>query len=1096
MSLRSHVYIVVLIIAGACTQSNDYLFKTLSETTTGIDFRNQLEQTPELNILTYLYYYNGAGVAASDFNNDGLLDLYFTGNQVADRLYLNQGGLKFKDVTEESGIPTDKGWTTGVTHVDINNDGWLDLYVCKVDGLPSSKGNLLLVNSGIDENGIPQFKEAAKEYGLNFTGLSTQAGFFDFDLDGDLDMYLLNHSTHPNRSYGKGAKRNEIDTLSGDRLYENREGYYFDVSQESGIYQGSIGYGLGLSFGDFNQDGYPDIYVGNDFFENDYLYMNNGDGTFTDLINESPFSLGHTTHYSMGNSIADLNNDGKPDILSLDMLPEDIETYKSSGSEDPYPTYDYFLQNGYSPQYMQNALHINDGQGLFREVANYAGIAATEWSWSVLAADLDMDGFRDLYISNGIKGATNDMDFVSFIAQEKIQKQLGENMTAEGMQFIDQLPTKKLGNYSFRNSGAVSFEDMKGKWFESKTTFSNGAIYADLDNDGDVEIVVNNIDESASLFENSADNLGRNFIKVDFEGPPQNRNGIGTKVYFYSGGMEIFEENYPSRSYLSAIPSSLTIGLAESTLIDSIIVVWPGGRFEKLKNINVNQKLTLDYENASGSYYEISRKSKSKILVNSDQSIDFRHQDANSLEFNRQPLIPFASGNGGPAISVGDISGDGLDDIFIGGGKWQSSQLYIQNTKGEFSSDIHQLFVEDLKKEETDNCIFDVDGDGDLDIVSVAGGNEFVNGEALKPNLYLNDEGKLVRALDRIPNLNINASSVLPIDLENDGDLDLIITSNTIPNEFGKISKNYILLNDGKGYFTESTQLVSDDFMNAGLIEDIAHFDFDGNGFEDLLVVGLWMEPTIFYNFSGKLRSKSLVHSDAKGWWNTIEIADFDQDGDQDIIAGNWGLNTRLKASKDEPVTLYRYDFDSNEKIDPVLTYFYNGKEIALASKVELSKQLPFLNKKFLSYSDFAQATLKDLFGEDKLGKAEKLKLTELASCYFENKGNNTFDKRLLPLGAQYSSVHDIEIDDFNQDGYLDALLVGNTLEISTQLGRLDASHGVLLLNDQKGFFEEHDQTFNVSGASRDIEKIVIMGKDHWIVSINNGTPVFLKRSE
>ncbi len=1087
---------VVVFIAGACSQRNDYLFKSLSDTSTGIDFSNQLVQTPELNILTYLYYYNGAGIAAGDFNNDGLLDLYFTGNQVADRLYLNQGGLRFRDVTSLSGIKSEQGWTTGATHVDINNDGLLDIYVCKVAGLQGSNGNLLFINKGIDDNGIPHFIEAAKAYGLNFMGLSTQAGFFDYDLDGDLDMYLLNHSTHPNRSYGKGHKRNEVDSLSGDRLYENKGGYYFDVSKRSGIYQGSIGYGLGLSFGDFNQDGYPDIYVGNDFFENDYLYFNNGDGTFSDQISEDQFNLGHTTHYSMGNSIADLNNDSRPDILSLDMLPEDIETYKSSGSEDPYPTYNYFLQNGYSPQYMQNALHINNGQGLFQEVANYAGIAATEWSWSVLAADLDMDGFRDIYISNGIKGATNDMDFVNFIAQEKIQKQLGDNMTSDGMQFIDQLPTKKLVNYSFRNLGAVSFEDMKGKWFESKATFSNGAIYADLDNDGDLEIIVNNIDEPASLFENSANNLNRNYIKVSFKGSPDNTNGIGAKIYIYSGDLEVYEENYPNRSYLSALPSTLTIGLSQNTIIDSLVVVWPGGRFEKLKSLNVNQNLTLNFEDSDGSFYEASARSENSSLVNSDISLDFQHQDANSLEFNRQPLIPFASGNGGPPISIGDINADGFSDIFIGGGKWQSSRLFIQDGMGGFFSQSEELFQEDRKKEETDNCFMDVDGDGDLDIVSVMGGNEFSSGDPLQPIVYLNESGKFIKSIDRIPNLNVNASKIVPIDLENDGDLDLILTSNTVPNEFGMLSTNYILLNNGKGFFTENTQKVSDDFMNAGLIVDIAHFDFDNNGFDDVLVVGNWMSPSIFFNFSGKLALKSMIHSEASGWWNAVEIADFDKDGDQDIIAGNWGLNSRLKASKKEPVTLYRYDFDSNEKIDPILTYFYNGKEIALASKVELSKQLPFLNKKFLSYSAFAKADLKELFGEDNLEKADKSKLTELASCYFENKGNNTFEKHVLPAGAQYSSVHDIEIADFNQDGYLDALLVGNTLEVSTQIGRLDASHGVLLINDQKGFFYEQDQSFNVSGASRDVEKIVIMGKDHWIVGINNGTPIFLKRSE
>ncbi|MEQ9424631.1 MAG: VCBS repeat-containing protein [Cyclobacteriaceae bacterium] len=1082
----------LLFIISGCDDKTK-LFVKHDPNRSGIYFNNSLTPTVDINILTYLYYYNGGGVSAADFNNDSLIDLYFTGNQVPDKLFINEGGLKFKDISQQSGINNSDGWTTGVSHVDINNDGLLDIYVCKIGRYLSIKGhNLLFVNEGVDTNGFPVFTESTSKYGLDFVGFSTHSAFFDYDLDGDLDLFLLNHSVHPNRSYGKGSKRFEFDSLSGDRLYRNDDGYFTDVSGDSGIYQGGIGYGLGLSVGDVNSDGYPDIYIGNDFFENDYLYLNQKDGTFEEVISNDQSRLGHTSHYSMGNSITDFNNDGLPDILSLDMLPENLNTYKTSGNEYPFPTYFYYLKNGYSPQYMQNSLHLNKGSAMFSESAFYSGIAATEWSWGALAADFDLDGLKDLYITNGIKGATNDMDFIKFIAQDDIQRLLNEGMKEEDMKFLDQLPEKKVANYTFRNLGGAKFEDVSSKWFDTKPSFSNGAIYADLDNDGDLDIVVNNINENAYLFENTSNKTGRNYLKVKFKGPDKNRFGIGAKVNLWWGNQSQYAENYTTSSYMSSKSPELLFGLDTSEVIDSIQVVWQDGKIQKLIEIESNQSLTLNYTDATIAG-ERQPMVLNQLLRTVDRIFNFTHSEETTLEFDREPLIPFAKSNEGPSVTVGDVNGDSLSDIFIGGAKWQAGRLHIQKSDHSFIPSQTELFEKHSKSEDVDNIFFDADNDGDMDLIVVSGGNEFRNGEPLVPRLYLNSNGVFALNDNAFENIEINASVVKTLDLENDGDFDLVIGSNAVPWQYGVTPENIILQNDGQGKFTDITADISSTLKSVGLVEAIAIADIDKNGFNDLIIAGNWMPITIFKN-----DGKNLVASEIEvtnGWWNSITAADFDNDGDVDLVAGNWGLNTRLKASFEEPINLYRADFDDNGSAESVITYHYQGVETTLSSKDELVKQMPFLNKKFLTYESFAKATLSELFPNNKMRQAMKKQVNELASCYFENDGNNNFVKHKLPADVQLSSVHDIAVDDFNSDGFQDMLLVGNTYEISTQLGRLDASHGTLLLNDQKGFFRtQKQQQFDIAGPARDIEQIEISDEDYIIVTINNDQPVFLKK--
>ena len=1073
-------------------RNEDKVFRSVPSLESGIEFVNTLNPTDSLNILTYLYYYNGGGVVIADFNNDNLNDIYLASNQGEDKLYLNRGDLKFEDITVGSGIRNSEGWTTGVTHIDINNDGLLDIYVCKVGAYKSIKGkNLLFVNQGIGEGGVPFFKEDAQSFGLDIATFSTQAAFFDFDLDGDLDMFLLTHSVHPNHAYGRGVNRVVRDSLTGDRLFENVNGKFVDVTEPSGIFQSRIGYGLGIAIGDLNKDGFPDIYIGNDFFENDYFYRNNGDKTFSELISTDSRIFGHTSHYSMGNCMADLNNDGRLDIVSLDMLPEDLITLKSSGVEDGYSTYNQYLNNGYSPQYMQNTLHLNRGDNMFSEVGFQAGVAATEWSWGVLAADFDMDGLKDLYITNGILGATNDMDYINFISQDYVQREIkNEEITLDFMKYI---PQKKTQNYAFRNNGDISFSNVTNKWFKASPSFSNGSAYGDLDNDGDLDLVVNNANQKAFIFENrTRDKKKYHYIKFRFEGSEYNRFGIGSRIEVYSGDLYVYEEHFPVKSYLSSVPNEIVVGLDNRVSIDSLRITWPDLLTETRHNINVDQTLILDHRNAK----KINRSSlhdHASILCNSKTGLDFKHHEEATLDFDRDPLIPFALSNEGPGISISDINNDSLDDIFISGGKMQSSALYLQLESGDFVIHQSELFSQHAKSEDVDHVFLDVDNDGDADLLVVSGGNEFTYGEPLKPRLYINESGRFRYDSVAFAGVIINASVVKAIDINNDGYSDVVIGSNSLPGRFGEPASNLIFMNDGNGIFTDVTISFSKDFRQVGLINDLAIADIDGNGFSDIVAVGDWMPLTIFFNDGKVLKTVSIP--DTEGWWNTLALQDFDNDGDLDIVAGNWGHNTRLMASIREPIELFRSDFDDNGTIETLITYYYKGKRTVLASKDELHKQMPFIKKKFLFYNDFARANVEDIFSKEKLKSAMRKEVKVLSTSYFENVGANKFKIHILPAEAQQSSVNKVFVDDFDADGFMDVLLVGNNYEISTQLGRLDASHGVLLLNDQAGYFKStSNQKFNIAGPARDIGKIIIRGNTYYVVTINNNRPIFLKK--
>lgn len=1096
--MKSLLLILILSFSFISCEENNLQPKFIEVSNSGIHFSNNVQNTPELNILNYLYFYNGAGTAIADFNNDGLEDIYFTSNQQADQLYINKGKLHFENSTQKANITNQNGWTTGVTTVDINNDGFLDIYISKVHGhLDLSGNNLLYVNQGIDASGIPTFKEQAASFGLALQGLTSQASFFDYDLDGDLDVFILNHSLHPNSNYGKGTLRKKKDSVYGDKLLENQNGQFIDVTDSTGIFQSKLGYGLGISTADINNDGYPDLYIGNDFFENDYLYINQKNGTFIE-VNSTQAMLGHSSHFSMGNAISDINNDGYSDIISLDMLPENLETLKASGTEYNYPIFQNQLRNGYEPQFMQNTLHLNLGNNKYTETAFLSGISATEWSWSPLVADFDNDGNKDIYITNGIQGATNDMDFVSFISNESIQKRLGKGMQAEELAFINELPEKKTINYFYKNKGNAQFEDVSALWQNQQPSFSNGASYGDLDNDGDLDLVVNNVNQPAFILENTTQKPEEEtyFLKIRFKGSNKNVSGIGAKIKVYTKNKEQHFENYTTRGFLSSVSPSIFVGLGNHKIIDSLRIIWPDGKHQIIQDTAVDQVLTVDYKNASGHFYKQQQNTQQSFIKNTPSFINFTHLDGTSIEFSRDPLVPYATTNASAAIITEDINNDMLEDMVTLGAKGQPSLIWLQKEDGTFTKQQLPDAKETQINEDTHALIFDANGDEKNDLLIVSGGNEFRRGQPLQPRLYISTKDSLQRIPDSFKNIFINASKVTAVDIDNDQDLDICITANVVPHQFGKTPAQYLFKNDGKGNFEDITTSYASEFQNIGNVYDIVWKDLNNDQYPDAIVTGHWMPISIFIN-----DGKTLTLQDTQGlekthgWWNALEVADFDNDGDLDIIAGNWGNNTRLQPSVDQPVTLYRNDFDDNNQIDPVVTYYYQGTETTIATKDELVKQIPLLNKKFLSYNAFAKADIQELFGKKKLQESEKKEAYQFASMYFENNGNNTFTSHKLPFLAQASTVQDILIEDFDKDGFLDALLVGNNYEISTQLGRLDGSHGVFLKNNKQGGFTTlSSQGYDISGASRSIEKIKIANSIYYVVGRNNDTPLFLKQ--
>jgi len=1079
------------------------LFFDVTSDHSNIDFANNLKQSDDFNIIEYLYYYNGAGVSIGDINNDGLADIYFSANQSLAKLYLNKGDFKFEDITDRAGVAAGIEWKTGVTMADVNGDGWLDIFVCGVGAYKHFNGrNQLFIN-----NHDLTFSERTDEYGLSFKGFSTQASFFDYDNDGDLDMYLANHAVHTTRSYGPSFLRFQSDPLSGDKLYRNDlipEGKFFftEVTSKAGILNSQIGYALAVGVSDFNLDGYSDIYVSNDFNENDYLYINQMDGTFRQQLESS---MGHSSRFSMGNDIGDINNDGLPDIVTLDMLPKDEEVIKTTAGDDPYEIFAFKLRYGYHYQFLRNALQLNRGldskkEVVFSDIAPYLGIEATDWSWAALLADFDNDGNKDLFVANGIVGRPNDLDYINYISTDSAQRFYTDN------QLIAQMPSGKVPNVFFRNRGDLTFENVSSSWTTNLPSLSNGAAYGDLDNDGDLDLVVNNINEKASVFRNDLPAGSGHYLKIKLEGNAPNKFGVGAAITVHTGKEKFYYEQYATRGWMSSVDQTIHVGLGQSTKVDSLIIRWPDQKVQTLRSLGVDQTLVLQQSSANS---DVKRDPIKVTLFSEERDVPSSHHENNFIAFSSERLIPHMLSTQGPKMAVGDVNGDGLEDLFVGGASGQPAELLLQNRRGEFLQS-HQPTIEaDSAAEDTGVAFFDADGNGLTDLVVVGGGQQF-DGEKdqLLPRLYINNgKGQLVRRKDMIPRIFVNASCVKPGDLDNDGDIDLFIGGRVVPGQYGMDPSSYLLLNDGKGQFTDASSklghAVGTQAAMIGMVTDAVWVDVNKDKRTDLVLAGEWMPITVLVqNESGMFdnKTKDFGVEGSNGWWNTIVADDFDKDGDIDLVAGNFGHNSRLRAKATEPVSIYVGDIDNNNSLDQILTYYNNGVSHPFISRDQLIKQVPSLKKKFLKFENYRNVSLDDIIAPETMSKFIRKDAYTFSSVYLENNNGSKFTLSDLPVDAQLYPVFAICVDDVDLDGNKDLLLVGNLDAVQPDLGRYDAGYGSVLLGDGNGNFEASEpQTSGlvVKGEGRDIKAVLTSsGKKLFIVSRNNSSIKVFKRTK
>ncbi len=1099
----SLVYIFCLFITiNGCNSKNNQepAFQVLDATKTGLDFNNKLTPTAEFNMFKYMYFYNGAGIGAGDFNNDGLIDLFFSSNQGQNKIYLNQGKLKFKDVTAEAQIPQDGGWSTGVSVVDINNDGLLDIYICRVGNFETLHSkNQLLICQGIDKNGVPFYKDEAHEYGLDFSGFSTQAVFFDYDMDGDLDMFLLNHSVHQNGTFApRSSFLGTYNPLSGDRLYRNDGNNKFtDVTKESAINSSAISYGLGVGVSDIDLDGWPDMYVGNDFHENDYLYINQHNGTFKEELTDR---IMHTSQFSMGVDIADINNDAYPDIISMDMLPSDPYILKRSLGEDEYNTFNMKLGYGYNNQYTRNNLQLNRRNGMFSEVGLYSGVAATDWSWAPLWMDFDNDGLKDLFVSNGIPKRLNDMDYVNYVSSNEIQEKiLNNNLGDKDMALINKFPEIKLPNKFFKNLGNVQFQDIGNEISGDMPTFSNGAIYADLDNDGDLDVVVNNIDDPVLVYENkSNDKKDKPFLEVKLKGSSKNINAIGAKIIVYDSNEIRTYEKYPVRGFQSSMEIPMHIGL-DKTKVDSILLIWPDNTYQSIQWKESSQ-ITIQYQPGLPKYdyarltTHWKNPTRQMVDITKEVNLQFKHEENPFVEFDREPLIPFMVSREGPALAVGDANGDGLDDVFIGSSKGNKSAIFLQLPSGKFERSVQPALDNDSTYEDVDAAWIDVNNDGKTDLVIAGGGNEYYGNDTIQqPRVYLNDGKahftKLAHAFD---NIFLTASCVVPYDFNGDGYVDLFIGARAVPFEYGQIPQSYLLQNDGKGHFKDVTAQYNMELSKIGFVKSALWYDMDKDGNKDLIVSLEWGGIVAFINNKGSFTKKIL--SDKNGWWNFVLPVDINGNGNISLIAGNEGLNNRLTASVKEPVRLYYNDFDDNGKKEQVLTYYLQGHEIPFANKDELQKQIPIIKKRFLYAEDFAKASLNNIFSADKLKNADVLTADYFPNSVLINDGKLNFITQPLPWLAQLSPYKDGVVVNANNDKLPDILLFGNFYENNIQMGRNDADFGTILINRGNGKFDcESINGLQIKGQVRHIKKIKIGKQEAYIIVRNNDSAMVIK---
>lgn len=1079
---------VFLAIFSSCHRKKT-LFQSLSSSQTGIDFVNKVEEDDKYNVFTYMNIYTGAGVAAGDVNNDGLVDLFFSGNQTSCRLYINKGNMQFEDVTEKAGLITDR-WCTGVSMVDINQDGFLDIYI-NVAGSKKfgSTANLLYINN---KNGT--FTEEAEKYGIADTRLTMNASFFDYDKDGDLDLFLI---TNP-----ADEKVDDVNTVlriqdhgespGTDILYRNNgNGTFTDVSHEAGILK--EGFSLGAAISDVNNDGWPDIYVSNDFLHSDILYINNGDGTFTDKIREC---VKHTSFSSMGNDVADFNNDGLPDIFTLDMLPEDNYRKKMIIPAANYDKFQLLLEKGYEPQYSRNVLQLNNGNGTFSDIAFLAGVSATDWSWASLFADYDNDGKKDLVVTNGFYRDFGDQDFI--FHQKEIHDPMGsvaaEN--AEKLKIIKGLANVPLQNYIFKNNGDLTFSKQNTEWGFTVPGFSNGACYADLDNDGDLELIINQFNRPATIYKNNAHELEKNnWLTIKLAGKKPNLQAIGSKVYVYAGGeMQMLELN-PYRGYESTMDLSLHFGLGKNISADSIKIIWPDGSLQAKYAVPADQVIRIVYAPA-GKATTIcwmppsENKGARELFKNVTQSkgLIYSHKENYFVDFKIQPLLPHMHSRCGPGIAVGDINNDGREDFYIGAASGGDGSFFTQDPSGTFTE---RKLKKDTLYEDMGALLFDADNDNDLDLYVVSGSSEKEDGSVMQQDrLYINDgKGNFTYKPDALPATRASGSCVVGCDYDKDGDIDLFVGGRVVPRSYPLTPQSYLLKNDG-GKFSDQSALELPQQGKIGMVTSALWTDFDNDGWTDLMLVGEFMPVTFIKNNHGKLLFDSpLIIDHSYGWWNSIVAGDFDEDGDIDYIVGNLGLNTRHKASPGEPLCIYAKDFDKNGGIDPVMCYYVQGKNYVYPTRDEMIGQIPAMRKRFESYKSYASATFSETFTKQEISDAFVVKSECFESSYFENKGNGKFERKALPLPCQFAPLFGMVTGDYNNDGHLDILMTGNSYSTEVSTGNYDAMCGLLLLGDGKGHFEPVNSSitgFMADGDAKGMAQVNLADNSSEILVANN----------
>jgi len=1101
--LSRTLMLILSVLAVSCktnhsVSNQEPLFTLLDKKQTHIGFENKLEYTEEFNTYTYRNFYNGAGVGIGDFNNDGLPDIYFCGNQVGNKLYINKGNFVFEDVTEQAGVACAGSWSTGVSIADVNGDGWPDIYVCK-SGKPGGphRHNELFIN-----NGDLTFTERAAEYGLDDMGLSNHAAFFDYDHDGDLDCYLLNNSFESVSEYDiKPGQRQIRDTLGSNKLYRNDNGHFVDVSKEAGIYGSKIGFGLGVSIGDVNRDGWPDIYISNDFFERDYLYINNHDGTFIESLEDQmrEISLG-----AMGSDMADINNDAYPEIFVTEMTPEGNARRKTKAMFESWDRYQNKVNNGYYHQFARNTLQLNNQNGSFSEIGRLSGVSSTDWSWGALIMDLDNDGWKDIFVANGIYKDLLDRDYLNFYSDPSVVRSLIKTQKKAILSMIDMMPSVKVPNYAFHNNKDLTFTNLSSEWGLSTPSFSNGAVYVDLDNDGDLDLVVNNVNMPPFIYRNETNGKpGANFLNLTLKGSGKNTAAIGAEVTLYTGTDLKYQELMPMRGFESTVDTRLNFGLGSTPTVDSAVVNWPDGRFTVLQNVNANQFLKLDQKDAVNRSSPVQEKKPIQIFQKTEKiaGLDFKHTENDFNDFERDRLLFQMVSNEGPHIAIGDVNGDKLDDIFICGAKDSPGALYIQDKNGHFRNTNEELFEADKISEDTDCAFFDADGDGDLDLYVASGGNEFPSSSsALADRLYLNDgKGHFTKSTQILPAGKYESTScVKPSDFDKDGDLDLFVGIRLQPFEYGLPGNGYLLQNDGHGNFSDVTAKIALGLIGIGMITDMAWADVDNDGDLDMVIVGDWMPVKIFINENGIFKDESdrFGLSRTEGWWHSIIAKDLNGDGKVDFVLGNQGLNSFFKASETKPVTMYVNDFDLNGSVEQIICAYNRDKSYPVAMKDDLVKQIPSLAEKFKKFDDYKDATIENMFPADVLERSIKLKAYTMQSCVMMNTGQGSFHLIPLPVEAQFSPVYAIIADDFDHDGLCEIILGGNQHRAKPETGTNDASYGLFLKGNKDGTWTSVSSIKSgifTKGEIRCLKNINMHGNRYIVVARNNDYLQFYK---